>query len=69
MLDMVAADVLSFMYPGFLKEVLTGSVGGVHITAGFLVAARPEGLRRPSSLPRSALPARSLDPPSLHRLG
>ncbi len=39
MFNMVFADVLSFMYPGFLKEVLTGSVGGVHITAGFLVAA------------------------------
>jgi hypothetical protein len=37
--NMVFADVLSFMYPGFLKEVLTGSVGGVHITAGFLVVA------------------------------
>jgi hypothetical protein len=37
--NMVFADILSFMYPGFLKEVLTGYVGGVHVTAGFLVAA------------------------------
>jgi hypothetical protein len=37
--NMVFADVLSFMYPGFLKEALTGTVGGVHVTAGFLVAA------------------------------
>ena len=37
--NMVFADILSFMYPGFLKEVLTGNVGGVHITPGFLVAA------------------------------
>ena len=37
--NMVFADVLTFMYPGYLKEVLMGTVGGVHITAGFLVAA------------------------------
>lgn len=37
--NMVFADILSFMYPGFLKEVLTGYAGGVHITPGFLVAA------------------------------
>ena len=39
MFNMVFADILSFMYPGFLKEVLTGYVGGLHITPGFLVAA------------------------------
>jgi hypothetical protein len=33
------ADILSFMYPGGLKEVLTGYAGGVHITPGFLLAA------------------------------
>ena len=37
--NMVFADVLTFTYPGYLREVLTGTVGGVHITAGFLVAA------------------------------
>ena len=37
--NMVFADILSFMYPGFLKEVLAGYVGGIHITPGFLVAA------------------------------
>ena len=37
--NMVFADILSFMYPGFLKEVLAGYVGGVHITPGILVAA------------------------------
>jgi hypothetical protein len=39
MFNMVFADILSFMYPGFLKEVLTGHAGGVHITPGFLLAA------------------------------
>jgi len=39
MFNMVFADILSFMYPGFLKEVLTGYAGGVHITPGFLMAA------------------------------
>jgi Family of unknown function (DUF6326) len=39
MFNMVFADVLSFMYPGFLKEVMTGYAGGVHITPGFLLGA------------------------------
>lgn len=39
MFNMVFADILSFMYPGGLKEVLTGYAGGVHITPGFLLVA------------------------------
>ena len=39
MFNMVFADILSFMYPGFLKEVMTGYAGGVHITPGFLLGA------------------------------
>jgi hypothetical protein len=39
MFNMVFADILSFMYPGALKEVLTGYAGGVHVTPGFLLAA------------------------------
>jgi len=39
MFNMVFADIFSFMYPGVLKEVLTGHAGGVHITPGFLLGA------------------------------
>jgi Family of unknown function (DUF6326) len=39
MFNMVFADILSFMYPGALKEVLTGYAGGVHVTPGFLFGA------------------------------
>lgn len=39
MFNMVFADILSFMYPGFLKELMTGHAGGVHITPGFLLGA------------------------------
>jgi hypothetical protein len=39
MFNMVFADILSFMYPGGLKEVLTGYAGGVHVTPGFLLGA------------------------------
>ena len=39
MFNMVFADVLSFMYPGFLKEVMTGYAGSIQITAGFLLGA------------------------------
>src|SRR5574340_218379 len=39
MLNMIFADILGFMYPGGLKEVLAGYAGGVHITPGFLLAA------------------------------
>jgi hypothetical protein len=39
MFNMVFADILSFMYPGFLKEVMAGQAGGVRITPGFLLAA------------------------------
>ena len=39
MFNMVFADIFSFMYPGFLKELMTGYAGGVHITPGFLLGA------------------------------
>jgi hypothetical protein len=39
MFNMVFADILSFMYPGFLKQVMAGRAGGVQITPGFLLAA------------------------------
>lgn len=39
MFNMVFADILSFMYPGFLQEVMTGYAGGTQITPGFLLAA------------------------------
>ena len=39
MFNMVFADILSFIYPGGLKEVMTGHAGGVHITPGFLLGA------------------------------
>jgi hypothetical protein len=39
MFNMVFADILSFMYPGFLSEVMAGHAGGVQITPGFLLVA------------------------------
>jgi hypothetical protein len=39
MFNMVFADILSFMYPGFLSEVMEGRAGGVVITPGFLLLA------------------------------
>ncbi len=37
MLNMIFADILSFLDPSFLRDVGSGSVGGVEITAGFLL--------------------------------
>jgi hypothetical protein len=37
--NMVFADILSFMYPGFLAKVSTGEIDGVTITPGFLLVA------------------------------
>lgn len=39
MFNMVFADILSFMYPGFLADVMAGHAGGVQITPGFLLVA------------------------------
>jgi hypothetical protein len=39
MFNMVFADILSFMYPGFLSDVMAGHAGGVQITPGFLLVA------------------------------
>ena len=39
MFNMLAADILSFMNPGFLKELMTGYAGEIQITQGFLLIA------------------------------
>ncbi len=39
MLNMVFADILSFMSPGVLQQVLSGTADGIQITAGFLLVA------------------------------
>ena len=39
MFNMLSADILSFMYPGFLKELMTGYAGEIQITPGFLLVA------------------------------
>ena len=39
MLNIIFADILSFLSPGFLEEVSSGQAGGVHITPLFLLAA------------------------------
>ncbi len=40
MFNMVFADIFSFMYPGFLKQIVAGSsVDGTQITPGFLLLA------------------------------
>ena len=39
MINMVFADILSFMFPGFLAQITTGAVDGVVITPMFLLLA------------------------------
>ena len=39
MLNMVFADILSFMSPGALQQVLAGTADGLQITPGFLLIA------------------------------
>jgi hypothetical protein len=39
MLNMVFADILSFMSPGALQQVLTGTVDGLQVTNGLLLVA------------------------------
>jgi hypothetical protein len=39
MFNMVFADILSFMYPGFLKQIMTGYAEGTQITPEFLLIA------------------------------
>ena len=38
MLNIIFADILSFLSPGFLEEVSSGQAGGVQITPAFLLA-------------------------------
>jgi hypothetical protein len=37
--NMAFADIFSFMYPGSLQQIMTGSVDGTQITPGFLLIA------------------------------
>ena len=39
MLNMVFADILSFMSPGMLQQVLAGTAEGIQITPAFLLVA------------------------------
>jgi len=39
MLNMLFADIFTFMIPGFLKELMTGYAGEIQITQGFLLGA------------------------------
>jgi hypothetical protein len=39
MFNVLAADILSFIQPGFLAEAMTGYAGGVQITNEFLLVA------------------------------
>jgi hypothetical protein len=39
MFNMVFADIFSFMYPGFLKQIMAGNAGGTQITPVFLLIA------------------------------
>ena len=39
MLNMIFADILSFMSPGALQQVLAGNADGIQITPGFLLVA------------------------------
>lgn len=39
MLNMIFADILSFMSPGALQLILTGNADGIQITPGFLLVA------------------------------
>jgi hypothetical protein len=39
MLNMIFADILSFMYPGFLEQIMNGHAEGITITPEFLLLA------------------------------
>lgn len=39
MFNMVFADIFSFMYPGFLKQIMTGNADGTQVTPEFLLIA------------------------------
>lgn len=39
MLNMIFADIYSFMYPEFLQEIMTGYAEGLEITGGLLLIA------------------------------
>ncbi len=39
MFNILAADILSFIQPGFLAEVMTGMAGEIQITSEFLLVA------------------------------
>jgi hypothetical protein len=39
MFNYIYADILTFFEPGMLEEIMTGSVGGIQFTQGFLLGA------------------------------
>lgn len=39
LINMLFADIFSFMVPGALQQIATGVVDGVHLTPGFLLIA------------------------------
>jgi len=39
MFNYIYADILTFFEPGMLEELMTGSVGGIQFTQGFLLGA------------------------------
>ena len=39
MFNYIYADILTFYEPGMLEELMTGSVGGIQFTQGFLLGA------------------------------
>ena len=39
MFNMVFADIFSFMYPGFLQQIMIGDADGIQITPEFLLIA------------------------------
>jgi hypothetical protein len=39
MFNMVFADIFSFMYPGFLQQIMTGNADGTQVTPEFLLIA------------------------------
>ena len=39
MFNMVFADIFSFMYPGFLKQIMAGNADGTQVTPEFLLIA------------------------------
>ena len=39
MFNYIYADILSLMDPAVLKEIMTGTIGGIEMTQGFMLGA------------------------------